>query len=679
MSGIHQKDLSQKIPLTLTSNDHLFKNGDLSGIWGNAMEIDSPQRGIHGAYWKGMRHLSLYALCMAGKPLLPITPLSDGGNGSSPFLFTLMLLGPTITSEFSATQNNELFVDGPLLIRQHRFCLTNGFEDEIQIDNHAPFAIQVPFALEIDADFRDIMDIRGIRSRWPEHNVERMTHQTKDPSLLLACLCEDGIQRTSLIRVWNSKLTISHKGVAGTVLIPARGSETIRISCRFGEGQMKMLSEELPPQTISRLENLDGKKARIFNATRTDTYRKSFPLEHCQTKALRDLRILLTHQPTGPFPYAGVPWFSTPFGRDALITGFFTLWAHPQLSKSILAFLAKHQAHDFDTLRDAQPGKILHEYRFGEAAKDPSVPFSSYYGSVDSTPLFVALAAAYFKKTENRIFLAKIRPSIERAIEWIEHFGIHPHSGFLVYSGDEKSGLVQKGWKDSGDSIFHANGQIALPPIALPEVQGYLYMAYLGYAMLLASWGENRRSGIYKQKALTLKRNFNDLFWSSSIGMFALAVDGHGNPCEVRSSNSGHLLFTGIAQHALARKAGKEIMGPDMFSGFGIRTIGSNEIRYNPVSYHNGSVWPHDNALIIEGLRKYGMVREAKRLTEAFLSTLSMFPGERPPELYCGFPKEGAASTPLPYPTSCRIQAWSVSSVFMVLHSLQTMADSSPR
>ena len=259
-------------------------------------------------------------------------------------------------------------------------------------------------------------------------------------------------------------------------------------------------------------------------------------------------------------------------------------------------------------------------------------------------------------------------------MEWIDRFGLEPTSGFLVYSGDIEGGLVQKGWKDSGDSIFHSDGRIAPHPIALPEVQGYLYMAYLGYSMLLSVWGEGRKSRIYKQKALTLKDNFNDCFWSPSNRMFALAVDGKGHPCEVRSSNAGHVLFTGIAKHSLARMTGKEIMAPDMFSGFGIRTVGINEIRYNPVSYHNGSVWPHDNALIIEGLRRYGMKNEAKRLANAYLSTLSSFPGERPPELYCGFAKESTATTPLPYPTSCRIQAWSVSSVFLVLHSLQSMA-----
>ena len=670
MSGVDRSELRQKVPLTLTPNDHLFKNGDLSGIWGNAMEIDSHQRGIHGAYWKGMRHLSLFLIFIDGKPPLPITPLTDGGNGSSPFLFTSMLLGPTITSELSTKRGDSFFVDGPLLLSQRRFCLTNGFEDEVRLENHAPFDIRIPFSLEIDADFRDIMDIRGIRSQWPPHNVERIS-QKDTTALLLTCLCEDKIRRNSLVHVLNHGIAKTDKGFEGEILIPAKGSEVIRTSCRFSEKSMEPPRNDSSPTTISRLAALDKKKERLFNAKWAGIHASTSLLGRWKRNALRDLRILLTPQPTGPYPYAGVPWFSTPFGRDALITGFFSLWANPELSKSILAFLSKHQAKHVDTLRDAQPGKILHEYRFGEAAKDPRIPFSSYYGSVDSTPLFVALAAAYFQQTKNQSFLSLLRPSLDRAMEWIDRFGLDPTSGFLVYSGDLEGGLVQKGWKDSGDSIFHSDGRIASHPIALPEVQGYLYMAYLGYSMLLSVWGEGRKSRIYKQKALKLKDNFNDCFWRPSIRMFALAVDGKGHPCEVRSSNAGHVLFTGIAKHSLARMTGKEIMAPDMFSGFGIRTIGINEIRYNPVSYHNGSVWPHDNALIIEGLRRYGMKNKAKRLANAYLSTLASFPGERPPELYCVFAKESTATTPLPYPTSCRIQAWSVSSVFLVLHSLQ--------
>ncbi|MDA8149856.1 MAG: hypothetical protein M0041_01770 [Nitrospiraceae bacterium] len=674
MSGIHRSDLRQNIPLTLTPNDHLFKNGDLCGIWGNSMEINADQRGIHGAYWKGMRHFSTYFLEVAGKPVLPITPLSDGGNGPSPFLFSLILLGPSITSDFASSKGKNLFVDGPLLVRHKRFCLSNGFEDEVKIKNHAPFDIQIPVAIKADADFRDIMDIRGIRSRWPEHKIERFQEEATS-ELLLTCLGEDGVRRSSIIRLWGSGFKTSPQGFEGNLPIPAKGAATFQISSLFVEGNNtdRPALKRNTPEKLSHLERLDQKEDRVFRSKWPKIASDQLPLGRWCNNALQDLRILLTPQATGPYPYAGVPWFSTPFGRDALITGFFTLWAYPELSRSILAFLAKNQATRHDSLRDAQPGKILHEYRYGEVANDPSIPFSCYYGSVDSTPLFIALAAEYLQKTGNRSFLLKIRPALHHAMEWIENFGINPDSGFLVYSGDQEGGLIQKGWKDSGDSIFHADGRIAPHPIALSEVQGYLYMSYIGYAALLSDWGDTKKAKSYLRKATTLKNNFNDLFWSPSIRMFALAIDGKGFPCEVRSSNAGHLLFTGIAKNSLARKTGKELLQPDMFSGYGIRTIGSNEVRYNPVSYHNGSVWPHDNALIIDGLKRYRLMAEAKRLTDAYLSALALFPGERPPELYCGFSKDNTTSGPLPYPTSCRIQAWSVTSFLKVLEVLRSM------
>ncbi|MGC8528988.1 MAG: glycogen debranching N-terminal domain-containing protein [Leptospirillia bacterium] len=674
MNGVQRSDLQQKIPLTLTPNDHLFKNGDLCGIWGNSMEINSDQRGIHGAYWKGMRHFSIYTLDVAGKPLLPITPLSDGGNGPSPFLFSLILLGPSITSDFASTKGESFFVDGPLLVRYKRFCLSNGFEDNVEIENHAPFDIQIPIAIKADADFRDIMDIRGIRSRWPRHTIERFQEDTTN-ELLLTCLGEDGVRRSSLIRLWGSNFITSAQGFEGKISIVAKGTTSFQISSLFDEGKKndRLVLKRNTPEKITQLERLDKKKERIFRSKWPKISSDQAPLDRWCNNALRDLRILLTPQTTGSYPYAGIPWFSTPFGRDALITGFFTLWTYPELSRSILAFLAKNQAKRHDDLRDAQPGKILHEYRYGEVANDPSIPFSCYYGSVDSTPLFIALAAEYLKKTGNRSFLLTIRPALHRAMGWIENFGINPDSGFLVYSGDQEGGLIQKGWKDSGDSIFHADGRIAPHPIALSEVQGYLYMAYNGYAALLAEWGDNKKAQIYIRKATNLKKRFNDLFWSPTIRMFALAIDGERQPCEVRSSNAGHLLFTGIAKTRLARKTGRELLQPDMFSGYGIRTIGSNEIRYNPVSYHNGSIWPHDNALIIQGLKRYGLIAEAKQLADAYLSALSLFPGERPPELYCGFSKDNTTSGPLPYPTSCRIQAWSVTSFFMVLQVLQSM------
>ncbi|MGC8500223.1 MAG: glycogen debranching N-terminal domain-containing protein [Leptospirillia bacterium] len=675
MNDGSRKDLRQKIPLTLTPNDHLFKNGDLSGVWGNAMEVDAARTAFHGVYWKGMRHLSRLRLEVSGMEPLPITPLTDGGNGDSPFSFSITRLGPSLTPEMDEKNAGPPIVDGPLLVHHNRFCTPNGLEEEIRIDNHGMFEITLPVSLQIDADFRDIMDIRGIRSHWPVHTVEK-TILKKDNALLLSCSCEDRIRRESCVVVHEPGLSPSPEGFSGHLRIPAYGHASFRISTVFQDtGRSFPPPSLLLADTIARREDQDRRKDKAFRSRWARIEGEGFPFERWRDNALRDLRILLSPQPSGPFPYAGIPWFSTPFGRDALITGFFTLWAYPDLSKSILAFLARHQAKKRDSFRDSEPGKILHEFRLGEAAHDPSVPFSSYYGSVDATPLFVALSAAYLEKTGDRRFLSRIGPAIDRAMGWIEKFGIDPASGFLVYSGDTDGGLIQKGWKDSGDSVFHDDGQIAPHPIALAEVQGYLYMAYRGYAAILAARGDRAGSTTYARKARDLKKLFNELFWSHSIGMFSLAIDGKGRPCQVRSSNAGHLLFTGIAERNLARITAKELMQEDMFSGFGIRTIGSDEPRYNPVSYHNGSIWPHDNAIILEGFSRYGFSKEASLLARGYFSALSAFPGERAPELYCGFSRNKEDSAPLPYPTSCRIQAWSVSSIFMVFHAMGTLSE----
>ena len=670
-----RKDLRQKIPLTLTPNDHLFKNGDLSGIWGNAMEVDADRTAFHGVYWKGMRYLSRLSLRVSGMEPLPITPLTDGGNQDSPFSFSVIRLGPSITPEMNENESSPSVVDGPLLVLHNRFCAPNGLEDEIRIDNHGMHEITLPVSLQIDADFRDIMDIRGIRSHWPVHTVEKKLSE-KDNSLLLSCVCEDSIRRESCIIVHEPHLFPTSKGFEGHIRIPAYGYASFRVSTLFQDtGRSFPPKSFLIADTIARREAQDSRKDKAFRSRWARIEGEGFPFDRWRNNALRDLRILLSPQPSGPFPYAGIPWFSTPFGRDSLLTGFFTLWAYPALSKSILAFLAGHQAKTRDNFRDSEPGKILHEFRLGEAAHDPSVPFSSYYGSVDATPLFVALSAAYLDKTGDRRFLSRIGPALDRAMGWIENFGIDPSSGFLVYSGDTEGGLIQKGWKDSSDSVFHDDGQIAPHPIALAEVQGYLYMAYRGYAAVLGARGDRTGSATYTRKARDLKKLFNALFWSDAIGMFSLAIDGKGRPCEVRSSNAGHLLFTGIAEQKLARITAKELMQDDMFSGFGIRTIGSREPRYNPVSYHNGSVWPHDNAIILEGFSRYGFLREASLLARGYFSALSSFPGERAPELYCGFSREKEDSSPLPYPTSCRIQAWSVASIFMVFHALGTLSE----
>src|SRR5262249_3990086 len=286
---------------------------------------------------------------------------------------------------------------------------------------------------------------------------------------------------------------------------------------------------------------------------------------------------------------------NTPFGRDGIITALQTLWVNPRIARGVLEYLAATQADEVNEGQDAEPGKILHETRSSEMARLGEVPFGRYYGSVDATPLYVVLAGAYFERTGDREFLARIWPHVTRALGWIDVYGDRDGDGFVEYARRSSKGLVQQGWKDSQDSVFHADGTLAEPPIALCEVQAYVYDARRRAATMAAALGEGSLAAVLRESAERLRQTFEDRFWCEGESMYALALDGQKRPCRVRTSNAGHALFGGIASPERARRVAEYLAGPEMFSGWGIRTVSPVEERYNPMSYHNGSIWPHDN------------------------------------------------------------------------------------
>jgi glycogen debranching enzyme len=384
-------------------------------------------------------------------------------------------------------------------------------------------------------------------------------------------------------------------------------------------------------------------------------------------KSHSDLALLTTPLPTGPYPYAGIPWFATQFGRDAIITAMQTLWVNPELAAGVLSFLASTQAQETSAFRDSQPGKIMHETRRGEMATLGEVPFGRYYGGVDTTPLFLILAGAYENGTGDRSLVDRIWSNVLAATAWIERRLDASPTGFLDYARGETTGLVNQAWKDSHDSIFHADGRFPQGPLAIVEVQGYVYAALNSMANLATARAEHAMADRWRYRAERLREAIERQFWLPEMNFYAIAVDGDGAPCRVRASNAGHLLFCQVPSAERGAAVAEQLLSYQSSSGWGIRTLALGQTRYNPMSYHNGSIWPHDTAICAAGIARYGGRTRVVQILSDIFEAANHF-AFRLPELYCGFARISGQG-PTPYPVACLPQAWSAASVFMLLQA----------
>ena len=381
-----------------------------------------------------------------------------------------------------------------------------------------------------------------------------------------------------------------------------------------------------------------------------------------------DLLMMIAQTENGPYPYAGIPWYSTVFGRDALVTSLQLLWLEPQIARGVLAYLSRYQAEKVSERQDAEPGKILHEKRSGEMAVLGEVAFGLYYGSVDSTLLYLIVAGAYLKQTGDLDFLRSIEQHLFRAVDWIDRYGDRDGDGFVEYGSATSQGLVHQGWKDSFDSVFHSDGTLAKGPIALCEVQAYVYAAKHALAEIARALEKPQRANQLETSAKELRDRFSEAFWDPDLAMFVLALDRDKRPCRVRSSNAGQCLFSGIASEEQTENVLRELRTPEFFSGWGVRTIAEGESRYNPMSYHNGSIWPHDNALIAWGLTRHRNKQLAMEILTGLFDAATFVDLSRLPELFCGFERRHGKG-PTDYPVACSPQAWAAGSVFMLIQA----------
>ena len=520
---------------------------------------------------------------------------------------------------------------------------------------------ELTLGVEFGADFADLFEVRGQkRSRRGQMSVER----SSDASIALRYLGLDGVERvTSLAFEPAPNRLDDTTALFEFSLAPGQGARLVlRIACDLRSQGDSVARRFYTSLRIARrtLRDSSGRAASL------DSSNSLF--NEIARRSVADLYMLITQTEHGSYPFAGIPWFSTPFGRDGLLTALFTLWIDPAIAQGVLRFLAATQASEVDPERDAEPGKILHEMRDGEMARLGEVPFARYYGSVDATPLFVVLTGEYFRRTGDLATVRALWPHVQAALQWIDTYGDPDGDGFVEYHRKNTNGLINQGWKDSHDAIFHEDGRMAEGPIALCEVQGYVYAAKRHAAALASTLGHPAASTTLSQQADTLREKFEGAFWCEDLSTYALALDGAKNPCRVVASNAGYALLTGIAEPGRARRVAETLLGSACFSGWGVRTVSLTARRYNPMSYHNGSVWPHDNALIALGLARYGLKTEVLKIFRGLFEAAGYMDLRRLPELFCGFPWR-RLNAPTLYPVACIPQAWASATVFALVQA----------
>jgi glycogen debranching enzyme len=629
-------------------SDRVLKHGESFAIFDRWGDIQPAGLAEEGLFHRGTRHLSGYRLRVGDDRALLLGSTTRHDNSR---------LTTDLTNPDTVIDGRPMRA-GTVHVSRTKVLWAGACHERIEIRNFGQNVVTLPISFRFAADFADVFEVRGMERA---SRGALLDPRVEDGRIVLAYDGLDGVRRTTTIAFEPAPDRIGSPGAAYDLeLSPGRATVVeLRIDC---EGD--------PPRDVDFASAL----AR-FSAELDGRFDRSASVESSSelfddwvARSLADIVMMTSETADGPYPYAGVPWFSTVFGRDGLITAFQMLWVQPALARGVLKHLAAMQATQDEPERDAQPGKILHEVRQGEMAALMEIPFGRYYGSHDATPLFVMLAGAHYRSTGDLDLARELWPHIEAALGWIDGPADPDGDGFVEYARQRPTGLGQQGWKDSDDSIFHEDGVLAEGPIALCEIQGYVFAARRAAADLAAALGRHERATELRAQAEALRARFEETFWDEELRTYGIALDGDKRLCRVRASNPGHCLWTGIASDDRAAAVTEQLVGDAMFSGWGIRTLAAGQARYNPMSYHDGSVWPHDNGIAALGMARYGHVDAAARVMHGLFDASRHFDLARMPELFCGFSRR-AVEAPTRYPVACAPQAWAAGAAFMLLQA----------
>ncbi len=641
----------------------VLANGRSFAVFETAGDIiDSPLEAL-GFFYSDTRHLGRFEVLISGaEPYFLNSYVSDDRAQFRATLTNADLgkLGQKDWLPRNSIRANRGWVLGDTALF-HRLTLHNYLNAAVEIEIDFYYAV----------DFADVFEVRGLRRK---RRGEMLSPSVDGSRVELRYRGLDDAVRSTEIHFDATPSEINEsRAVFALRLEPGENRE---LECRItAGGESKSYSSITPSRASNFGEALAERQSELAEFRREWAVISASNNEFATMirGAGVDLTSIVARGDRGDaFIMAGVPWFATLFGRDSIITALSVLPFHPQIAVRTLRTLARLQGESIDVARDEQPGKIVHEIRTGEMAALGEVPFGRYYGSVDATPLFLWLYGRCIECTGDLQLADELWPNVERAIEWIERWGDRDGDGYVKYLRETPRGLANQGWKDSADAIFHHDGQLARPPIALAEVQGYVYAACMDVASVASRLGRDSVADRLLTRAAALKQSFERDFWLDREGMIALALDADGRPCRVMTSNGAHCLATGLVDGDRAASMCKRLLADDMYSGWGIRTLSGKEKRYNPMSYHNGSVWPHDNAMAAIGLARAGDHAGVLKVLAGLFEASEKLSSSSLPELFCGFRRETGLG-PVPYPVACYPQAWSAASVFMILQAMLGM------